>query len=220
MLEYRLVRSRRKTIGLYIAPGGELIVRAPLQTPLARLEELIRQKADWIALKQKEMRKYAPPAPKHRFEPGEQFPYLGQFYPLEVNGQVRGLAFNGRFVLGKTTQARARKLFTDWYRQQAAQVFEERVSFYVLLGGFNIKQVRLSSARTRWGSCSSTGNINLTWRLVMAPPAIIDYVIVHELAHTLEHNHSRAFWARVAAILPDYKQRRAWLKKNGNQLEF
>ncbi len=220
MPEFKLIRSRRKTIGLYIDPGGELVVRAPLRTPLARLEEIVRQKAAWIARKQAEMRQRPAPAPAHRFAAGEQFLFLGQLYPLEINEKAKGLSFSGRFILGKTTPARARKLFTDWYLAQAARVFGERVSFYVLLGGFNIKQVRLSNARARWGSCSSTGSINLTWRLVMAPPAVIDYVIVHELAHTLEHNHSKAFWARVAAILPDYKVRQGWLKKNGSMLGF
>jgi predicted metal-dependent hydrolase len=84
--------------------------------------------------------------------------------------------------------------------------------------GFREMKVRISSARTRWGSCSQKGNLSFTWRLVMAPPDVIDYVVVHELCHTREMNHSRSFWEQVEAILPDFRQRRRWLKEYGKLL--
>jgi hypothetical protein len=93
-------------------------------------------------------------------------------------------------------------------------VFTERVEWYAEEYGFEVKKIRISSARTRWGSYSQTGTLSLTWRLVMAPLDVIDYVVVHELCHLREMNHSKAFWEQVEAILPDYKQRRKWLKDN------
>ena len=86
--------------------------------------------------------------------------------------------------------------------------------------GFQYKKIRIGSAATRWGSCSSSGALSFTWRLVMAPMAIIDYVIIHELVHTVEHNHGRAFWDKVKTILPDFKPRMAWLKANGALLRL
>ena len=96
----------------------------------------------------------------------------------------------------------------------------ERVEFFAHAQGFKVKKIRISSARTRWGSCSAKGTLSFTWRLVMAPPDVIDYVVVHELCHLKELNHSKAFWAQVEAILPDYKTRRKWLKDNGAKLHL
>jgi predicted metal-dependent hydrolase len=84
--------------------------------------------------------------------------------------------------------------------------------------GFHYQKLRISSARTRWGSCSSSGTLSFTYRLVMAPPEVVDYVVVHELVHTQVRNHSKTFWTTVEEIMPDYKQRRTWLKKNGGSL--
>jgi len=111
-------------------------------------------------------------------------------------------------------------LFQKLYRKLARAYLRRRLEQLARLNGFNFKKFRLSSARTRWGSCSAKGTISLTWRLILAPPEIIDYVIIHELAHTREKNHSRAFWNLVAKHLPDFRQRRRWLKQNGFRLNI
>jgi predicted metal-dependent hydrolase len=110
------------------------------------------------------------------------------------------------------------KLFTAWYKQQARWVLAERVQWFASRCKFTYTQVRISSAHTRWGSCSSRGTLSFTWRLVMAPLEVVDYVVVHELAHLRVRNHSPAFWKEVEAILPDYKARQKWLKTNGKLL--
>jgi predicted metal-dependent hydrolase len=110
------------------------------------------------------------------------------------------------------------KLFTTWYKQQARWVIRERVEWFAARYKFIYSQVRISSARTRWGSCSSRGSLSFTWRLVMAPLEVVDYVVAHELAHLRIRNHSPAFWKEVEAILPDYKARQKWLKTNGRLL--
>ena len=122
--------------------------------------------------------------------------------------------------MAQSAQGQAAQLFEQWYRQQARTVFTERVELYAQKYGFEYAKIRISSARTRWGSCSSKGTLSFTWRLVMAPLEIVDYVVVHELSHLREHNHSKAFWAQVAAILPDYKSRRKWLKVNGTNFHW
>jgi predicted metal-dependent hydrolase len=110
------------------------------------------------------------------------------------------------------------KLFTAWYKQQARWVLAKRVEWFASRCKFTYTQVRISSAHTRWGSCSSRGTLSFTWRLVMAPLEVVDYVVVHELAHLRVKNHSPAFWKEVEAILPDYKARQKWLKTNGKLL--
>jgi len=125
---------------------------------------------------------------------------------------------DGFFKLSISAQPQAESLFTTWYKKQARKVLTGRVKFFANKYDFKVRKIRISSARTRWGSCSQKGTLSYTWRLVMAPSNVIDYVVVHELCHLKEMNHSKAFWLQVEAILPDYKQRRKWLKDKGKFL--
>jgi hypothetical protein len=120
--------------------------------------------------------------------------------------------------LPKSALPQAREHFTAWYKLQARQLIEERVRYFAARFGLHYSRVRITSARTRWGSCSSRGTLSFTWRLVMAPPAAIDYVVVHELAHLLVRNHSPAFWRKLEELLPDYRPPQQWLKQNGHLL--
>ena len=213
----KIVRSKRKTIALIVQPNGELLVRAPQRATQRQINAMLEKHAEWIAKKQAEVKARPVVNPPRQLVAGEKFFFLGQQYSLEiVNLTKPALRLNGNFQLSKSVQGEAKAHFEKWYKKEARHIFNERVAFYAEKHGFDVKQVKLSSARTRWGSCSSKGYINLTWRLVMAPLEIIDYVVVHELCHLREANHSSAFWAQVAAIVPDYKSRRKWLKENGH----
>ncbi len=99
-------------------------------------------------------------------------------------------------------------------------MLKQQVSYYATKHGFEFKKIRISSARTRWGSCSTLGTLSFTWRLVLAPLDVLDYVVVHELCHLSELNHSKKYWGLVEEILPDYKARRTWLKENGGRLKL
>jgi len=116
------------------------------------------------------------------------------------------------------SNAQGGQAFEQWYKAQALKVLSERVRYYAAKHGFQPGRIRISSARTRWGSCSSKGTLSFTWRLVMAPLEVIDYVVIHELVHLKVKNHSKTFWGSVAALMPDYKKYVAWLKKNGSFL--
>ena len=102
-------------------------------------------------------------------------------------------------------------------RKQAAEVIKARCRYYAPVMGVSYGTVTIREQKTRWGSCSTKGNLNFNWKLVLMPPEILDYVVVHELAHRIQMNHSAAFWAEVGKILPDYKERRQWLKVNGQK---
>ena len=117
-------------------------------------------------------------------------------------------------------EEKAQALFTAWYRRQARQVMEERVALLARACGFSYRQVKITSAKTRWGSCSGRGTLSFPWRLVMAPLAAIDYVVVHELVHTVVKGHGPDFWGRVQALMPDYQQKVRWLKENGGRMEI
>jgi predicted metal-dependent hydrolase len=214
----RIVRSKRKTLALIVKPDGTLLVRAPLRTSETSIRAFVEKNRQWIEKKQATALAAPPPSPR-QYGPGEMFPYLGSRYPLEiVQGQKKSLVLEDMFRLAEAAQPDANQAFERWYREQARQVLDERVRFYASQHGFEYKKIGITSARTRWGSCSASGSLNFSWRLIMAPLEIVDYVVVHELVHTVVHNHSRQFWQRVEMILPDYKERRMWLRKNGQPL--
>ncbi len=215
----QLIRSKRKTIGLYIQRDGRLIVRAPRQASRILIEAFVQEKEAWIREKQAIARQMAAQNQPRQFMDGETFLFLGEAYSLRiVESQAKPLVFNAGFHLRRDAQPRAAALVEAWYRGQARQVITERVVWYAKQHGFHYKKIRISGARTRWGSSSTTGTLSFTWRLVMAPLEMIDYVVLHELAHTRVRNHSPAYWAALRELMPDYKIRQAWFHKNGHEL--
>jgi predicted metal-dependent hydrolase len=212
----RLIRTKRKTIALIVETDGSLTVRAPLRVSNKSIFELVEQKSGWIQRKQESARSFPPASQMKAFTSGETFWYLGKAYPLEiVPDGVPALQLDGKFYLARSRLPKAGAIFTRWYKDQAARTIEERAGWYAARFRLPYKQIKITSARGRWGSCSARDTLCFTWRLVMAPPEIIDYVIVHELVHLEEKNHSKNFWAKVEAILPDYLTCRKWLRQNG-----
>jgi predicted metal-dependent hydrolase len=214
-----IFRSKRKTISLIIQPDGKLTVRAPQRMPQIQIMEFVRTHEDWIRKNQARV-KASPPPPLKVFCDGEFFLYLGQEYPLSVISLQRpALTFgNSGFQLSRSNLPGARQVFITWYKTQARIVISKRVEFLAAKHKFIYKKIRISSARTRWGSCSTTGTLSFTWRLVMAPPETVDYVVLHELVHTRIKNHSKTFWHRLGELLPEYKSSVRWLKQNGKFL--
>lgn len=213
-----LVRSRRKTLALIVQPNGRVVVRAPLRTSQKIIDAFVTSKSEWIKSTRQNQLAKGRNYPSHSFVSGEFFWYLGKQYPLQfVSAQRPALQFKFGFFLDRKSLPKAKKRFEDWYRDQARLYLTERVNHFASLHQFDYSQIKITSARTRWGSCSGRGTINFTWRLIMAPPEIIDYVVIHELAHTVHHNHSQDFWALVGELLPDYAAKRKWLRQNGHQ---
>jgi len=217
----QIIRSRRRTIALIVNHDGSLIIRAPLRATQKQIENFVEQKAGWIKSKQKLVKTtYARFMPKQYIN-GEEFLYLGVSYRLEiVDDPVHPLRLADHLYLSRSVLARAEKIFTGWYRAQAKTVIAGRVKVYADRHGFKYRKVNITKAQARWGSCSPHGNLNFSSRLVMAPMPVIDYVVVHELVHLNEKNHSKSFWDKVKTILPDYKQQVQWLRINGHMLRL
>lgn len=214
-----VIRTRRKSMSLEIKPDGSLIVRAPLLTTPVQIERLVKQKEHWIRNKQNLVHKRSLENPPRKFIAGEEFLYLGKPYPLAiVDNQDQALILRDKFFLAEYASGNTRTTFIDWYKTQAAQLIRERVELYARQNGFAFTRFRITSAKTRWGSCGPHGSLNFSYRLVMAPIEIIDYVVVHELVHLKIKNHSKTFWVEVQKLMPDYYVRRKWLKGNGHRL--
>jgi len=213
----RLIRSKRRTVALIVEANGMITVRAPMHMSMMNIQEFVAQHANWVEKKKAEMHAAIPSLPK-QYVLGETFLYLGREYPLEViPAQPTKLIFDDHFKITESALGNAEAVFQNWYRQQARVFFAERVKFFTNLYGFHYEKIKITSARTRWGSCSPKNTLSFSWRLIMTPVDIADYVVVHELAHTVHHNHSKRFWGLVEKILPDHKKRRKQLNQYGQQ---
>lgn len=216
----QLIRARRRTIAILVQRDGKVVVRAPLKAPEALIRQFVESKAGWIREKKAEAAEIVRPAAK-TFSEGENFLFLGREYSLSlVKGQRAALRFENGFFLEPKYLPDAQDVFEKWYRAAALQVLSGRAQFFAEKFGLRYTKIRISAARTRWGSCSTLGTLSFTWRLVMAPLEVVDYVVIHELAHLKVKNHSPRFWAEVARMLPDYRAHAAWLKKNGRGLSL
>ena len=213
-LSYQLIRSkkRRKTISLHIKEDGNIFVYAPYRTPKWEIEKFINEKESWISEKLSEKERSIKKAEKG-------FLYLGGLFPLEIEdskskGYPLKLSF-GKFVLDKDHVEKARDLFIQWYKREAKEKITERVDYYSKRLQLLPKGIKITSAKYCWGACSRDNRLSFSWRIITAPLTVIDYVLIHELVHIKEKNHSKSFWNYVESIIPNYKKHRLWLKENG-----
>jgi predicted metal-dependent hydrolase len=216
----KIVRSRRRTIALIVTPEAELVVRAPLNVPAALIDDFVKKQQGWIRKKVAEM-KGRPQALIHAYEEGEIFWFLGRSYPLHiVDDAGAGVQRTDRLCVSRTIKPDIRSGIQRWYMAEAAKEIHSRCMWFSMMTGYSPASVRITDARQRWGSCTHKGGLNFSWRLIQAPLAIVDYVIVHELVHLKQPDHSRKFWAKVDALMPDYKRRRRWLRENERLLRI
>jgi len=214
-LHYQLERRQRRTVGLKITADG-LVVHAPKRISQTLLESLIAQKADWIQKKLSARNENKIPA--QQWLDGERLLLLGNTITLALRHDERSRAVSyqpGLLALAMPNHddesAVSRKVL-QWYKKQALTDFARRLEIFSARLGVALPKLLISNARTRWGSCNSKKEVRLNWRLLQAPPHLINYVICHELAHLKEMNHSAKFWAVVASIYPDYKAAEKELK--------
>lgn len=220
-MQYELVRSKRRTLAITIDGSGRCVVRAPLRMPLGEIKSFVDEKRGWIEAKLHEI------AVKRALAPAEPEPADGAEWILagnKITVKIIEEAAADYIVLHDSVLFCSGKLnsraLKNFLRELARRFFTVRVADYATLTGTQPSDVKVSEAYGRWGSCSAQNVLNFSWRLIFAPPALIDYVVVHELCHIGCMNHSPAFWRRVAAVLPDYKQRRQALKQYGYLLKW
>ena len=205
-----IIYSTRRTISLIINSNGELIVRAPINCPMSKIEKFINEKADWIIKKKNlfsEHNFYSP----LKFEGNEYLYLLGDRYNIILADSTR-VRVKGDIIEIPKLDARSKLL--RFLSRTAKRYISKRVEYIAGLFKLKYKCISITSAHTRWGSCSYNNKLNFTYKLIMCPKEVIDYIIVHELCHTIEKNHSKNFWSKVKTILPNYKSYEKWLKDN------
>lgn len=211
--DYTIKYSKRKTMGLYITKNAEIEVRVPNGTPQKVVADFVSQHQHWLNARRGAVAQQLAEQENFELKFGTRLLFLGQEFPL-VSVDKPAFGFDGQrfyaYAQMSTEELKASQI--DIYRSLAQKVFGDMVEEMAKHMGLKPKAVKINGARTRWGSCSSAGNLNFSWYLVMAEEATIRYVVVHELAHLIEMNHSPNFWRIVEQVLPNYKAEREKLK--------
>ena len=215
MLPDQIIRSKRKTLSISINENAELIVRAPNRISDQKIQDFINEKENWITRNQSVVKARDEDTAKDK----NMLLYLGTLFPLKTDNDAKKISFNGEeFLAGLQNKEKTNKSLKTWYKNKFKEVAVPRLFYFAEKHNLQVNQVRIKEQKTLWGSCSSRNNINLNFLLIMAPLKVIDYVIIHELAHTIHKNHSVNFWNAVEEIMPNYKEAKRWLKENGYRL--
>lgn len=225
-IDYEVKRSQRSTADIIVERDGSILVRAPESLPDERIDALVESKRYWILKTLAEWRDLNSARVVREFHGGEGFLYLGRTYRLSlVSDQSAPLILkNGWLCLRRDLAEEgddqaARKAFIDFYTEKAKQRIAGRVDDYAPKVGVQFNEVVIRDLGNRWASCSPSGNLAFHWKCMMAPLSIIDYIVVHELCHLLERDHTKAFWNEVDKVMPSFKERRQWLRENGASLD-
>ena len=226
ILEYRLLRSKRRSIGFLIDDDG-LRITAPKWVTVVEIENAIREKERWIFAKLNERRERSARRlqPQMQWVDGAVLPYLGIDLTLHIiAAQSAGIVFDGESreltvsLPPDATEQQLKDRVQGWLQLEAKRIFAERLPLYAEKLGVTYHSFALSSATTQWGSCTAEGKIRLNWRLVHFALPLIDYVIAHELSHLREMNHSPRFWATVQSIFPEFEMAKRALRDSGPDL--
>lgn len=212
IVDYRLIRSSRRTLGMTIDQRG-LRVGASPRTSQADIERFLRLNAAWVLKKIDEWHGHGQ-ARHLAVCDGALIPVLGEDYVLHIEAGANRVRWSDRaLILLARPNADLRQLVRRALRNRALDLFKERAAHYAALLQRPQPRVALSNAQTRWGSCSEKTGIRISWRLIHAPPRLLDYVVAHEMAHLVEMNHSPRFWAVVERLCPDYRSARGELRR-------
>lgn len=216
-----IIKSFRKTIQLKINDAWELIVKAPFFMSKEKINQFIEKNKSWVDEKKESVIEKI-----KKYNEWEKFMFFWDEYELNFKWNSKNIEFDGMsFSLDKKYKSKAKELFVDFYKKEARKYIEKRLNFITENNNIEYNTLKITSAKTRWGSCTSKRNINFTYRLIMAPVKTIDYVICHELSHLKYMNHSKEFWSEVDSMMKslypwNFRVHEKWLKDNWNKLMF
>jgi predicted metal-dependent hydrolase len=226
-IEFQIKRSRRATADIIVERDGSVLLRVPEALPDDQIEGLVESKRYWIYKSLAEWKDLNASKVGREFKGGEGFLYLGRNYRLSLvtDQEVPLKLKDGRFCLARELVEQgdavgAKAAFRDYYIERGKQKISERVSYYVPKVSVQPSGLIVKDLGNRWASCSPSGKLSFHWKCMMAPLSIIDYIVVHELCHFHFPDHSDAFWNEVDKVVPDYLEKKDWLKKNGAGMDL
>jgi predicted metal-dependent hydrolase len=212
-IAYKLIRSRRRTVSIRITGAGGVEVRAPLTMAADEIERFVRSKGAWIESHLEKTTRKLEKRAAFSLDYGASVPLLGKSYMIEARAG-NNIGYDDRCVFLPPGLAadEIKQAVILLYRHVAKGYIQDRIREFAPIMGVSPAAIKINGAKTRWGSCSGKNSVNFSWRLIVAPRELVDYVVVHELAHIKAHDHSPRFWAQVEQVLPDYKTLRRRLK--------
>ncbi|MEA4962915.1 M48 family metallopeptidase [Lutispora sp.] len=226
-IEFEVEYKKRKTLGIRIAPPGVINIKAPVGVGEDRVLEIVKSKAKWIVQKLSEIKHLEGQKRNRQYVDGESFLYAGADYLLQIiydEAYRKPVAKLENCSLCVYTGAKGEELIksalTDWYKDKAKEKICERIEYYQPFFKITPAQIKVKEQKKRWGSCTSKRVLLFNWRIIMAPLNVMDYIIVHEMCHLIHMDHSKNFWSLVKSILPDYEERKLWLKINGTGMSL
>jgi hypothetical protein len=219
--DYEIKYSNRKTLNISVERDRSVVVRAPENLSLAKIEEIVHSKRNWIKDKINHSQKYPVDFKAKEFVSGEALLYLGRNYQLlVVDEDFEGIKFNQSFSISKSNQKNANQLFKEWYLSKALEKIKPLAKKYAANLGVEYNECRTSEMKYRWGSCTPKNNIIFNWRIIKAPMYVLEYLVAHELVHLIENNHTPKFWNILSIQIPNHEKAKKWLKEKGQLLEI
>jgi predicted metal-dependent hydrolase len=225
-----IINNRLKTIRLSISTEG-MKISMPGRVDFNEVLKLLETKKNWIVKHHLEFEMIKSVVPERYWEGGDKILYKGKEYSVNIyDSKKKGadIIFDGnefgvnvdRNLSGTDRKDAIDKAFRKLFIDMAKKIIYDKLQYYSKLIGVTYNDIRITEQKTRWGSCSKKRNLNFNWKIIMAPENVLDYVVIHELCHLIHLNHSKDFWNTVSSIIPDYSDRRKWLKNNGRKLEI
>lgn len=214
-MEYKLIRSNRKTISIVINKDAQVVVKAPNRVSQKYIDDFVSSKQDWVQKNIKKMEVIAEQRQPKKYDGGEVFMLFGKEYMMCISSADKKInIIDDRIYFPLAYMDDPKKHMVKWYKGIAKKYLVKRTEQIASQLNLHPNKIKITSADKRWGSCSSKKNINFSYKLIMANEMAIDYVIIHELCHLLYMNHSRLYWNSVEKIMPDYKHYKKYLKAN------
>ncbi|WP_430937270.1 M48 family metallopeptidase [Saccharicrinis sp. 156] len=221
-IDIKIIKSKRKTISIFIERDGSVSARVPENISEGELMDVLKSKeyqihknlAEWEQLNDKKTNR--------EYVNGQSFLYLGRNYRLSLvnEGDKKLVLKNGRFLLPKQFQDKAKELFVEFYKEKLNEKLHPILARYKGQIGVNPNDVKVMELQHRWASCSTKGNLNFHWKCAMAPIDVLNYIVVHELVHLIHNNHTQAFWNEIDKVIPNYDRLVQWLKDNGAGMDL
>lgn len=227
IIEYSVIYSKRKTLEISIKAPGLVTVRAPQYVSKNQIEKTLRKKEKWLIEKLHFLNDSKNIPIKKNYVSGEYFMYLGKNYILDLvineglkKPEIKLTQHNLIITAPTRGEDIIRQAMEAWYKEMAKQMIEERISYYSKYFNEKVNSIKIKAQKTRWGSCNYKNDLFFNYKLIMSPLSVLDYVVVHEMCHMEHKHHQKSFWNNVASIVPDYNEKRKWLKEHGAKLEI
>ena len=228
VIPYQIVQTDRKSVAITVDKEANTVIRAPLYMSEKQVKRIVLENKERIYLVYKKVGKQKKAKPIVSIKDASSIPFYGNDFPFYLQSTTgrEHIEDDGKcielFVNFENPGAydRAVRLLEIWYRKKGKEVFYKKANEFAVQMGTTFQNIAIKDQKTRWGSCSNHRNLNFNWRLLMMPREVLDYVVIHELAHTIEMNHSKDFWLQVERLVPDYKKYRKYLKEEASKFRI